>query len=55
MSAISEIMIIDVDFKIFMNASHSVFQKKITKTQIKLKPKVFLKIADTLLPRMLRS
>ena len=30
-----------------MNASHSAFLQKNTKTQIKLKPKLFLKIGHT--------
>ena len=32
---------------------NSIFSKKNTKVQIKVKPKYFLKIADTLLLRML--
>ena len=40
-SAIFEIMNINVDFTIFVNANHSVFLKKHTKTQIKLKLKIF--------------
>ena len=35
------------DFRVFVNAKHSVFFKKHTEMQIKLKPKMFLKIADT--------
>ena len=53
MSAICEIMNINPDFTTFVKANHSVFLKKNTKTQIKLKPKFFLKVADTFLSRML--
>ena len=52
-SAICEIMNINVDFRISVKAIHSVFFLKKTKTQIKLKPKFFWKIVDTLLLKML--
>ena len=39
-SAIWEIMNINVDFRIFVNATHSIFLKK-NITQVKLKPKFF--------------
>ena len=54
-SAICEIMNINVDFRISVKAIHSVFFLKKTKTQIKLKPKFFWKIVDTLLLKMLWS
>ena len=40
-SAICEIMNINEDFRIFVNTNHSVFLKKHTKTQIKLKLNFF--------------
>ena len=46
--AICEIMNINVDSRIFVNASHSIFSKN-NKTQIKLKLKFFLEIADIIL------
>ena len=52
--AICEIMNINVDSRIFVNASHSIFSKN-NKTQIKLKLKFFLEIADIILSRMLLS
>ena len=52
-SAICKTMNINVDFRIFVKAIHSVFLKKKTKTQIKLKPNFFWKIVGTLLLKML--
>ena len=39
--------ILNVEFRIFLNASHSIFSKN-TKTQIKLNPEIFWETADTL-------
>ena len=52
MSAICEIMNINAEFWIFWTLVIAYFWKN-AKTQIKLKARIFLKIADTLLPRML--
>ena len=52
MTAICEIININVDFRIFVNASHSVFLKKYENTN-KIKTKFFFEIAKTLLSRML--
>ena len=48
-SVICEIMTIKADFRIFVNASHSVFLRKANK----LKPNFFLRIAYTLFSRIL--
>ena len=52
LSVICEIMNIKANFRIFVNASHSLFLKNIKK-QIKLKPNFFLRIAYALFSRIL--